>query len=145
MKKICTTLSLFLLIAWQPGPGKQEKEAQTIRTYRDLFNQAIERHDLDAMTQFWREDITLVRGNATQTQGKDAVTAAWKKLFDENKEVNYVRTPSSIIISNNDTLAWETGTWKAFHSYSKGGNYSAMWRKTDKVWKLQAELFVSLK
>lgn len=26
-----------------------------------------------------------------------------------------------------------------------GGNYSAMWRKIDGEWKLQAELFVSLK
>jgi hypothetical protein len=42
-------------------------------------------------------------------------------------------------------MAWETGIWTAKNSYSNGGNYSAMWRKIDGIWKLQAELFVSLK
>jgi hypothetical protein len=50
----------------------------------------------------------------------------------------------SIVISQNDSLAWETGQWTADHSYSHGGNYSAMWRKTGNSWKLAAELFVSL-
>jgi hypothetical protein len=42
-------------------------------------------------------------------------------------------------------IAWETGYWVAKNSYSKGGNYAAMWRKFDGVWKLQSELFVSLR
>jgi hypothetical protein len=58
--------------------------------------------------------------------------------------VVYHRHPLSIVISQNDSLAWETGKWTADHSYSHGGNYSAMWRKTGNSWKLAAELFVSL-
>ena len=45
---------------------------------------------------------------------------------------------------SNDSLAWETGQWFAQHSYSGGGNYAAMWRKTGNAWKLAPELFVSL-
>jgi hypothetical protein len=42
-------------------------------------------------------------------------------------------------------FAWEKGTWEGFNTYSKGGEYSAMWRKVNDEWKLQAELFVALK
>ncbi|MFX5603236.1 hypothetical protein ABTD90_22065, partial [Acinetobacter baumannii] len=75
---------------------------------------------------FWLDDMVLVRGNSTHLTGKDTIVAAWKKLFSENPKVLYIRTPTQIVVSKNDTLAWETGTWKAFNSYSKGGNYSAM-------------------
>lgn len=144
MKKQLLIL-LFFFAGTEYLVAQQEKEAQLIRNYRDLLNQAIERHDVDGIAEFLREDYTIVRGNAMLESGKAAVIAAWKTLFAGNKEVYYVRTPSTITISSNDSLAWETGSWKAHHSYSRGGNYSAMWRKTDKVWKLQAELFVSLK
>jgi hypothetical protein len=72
------------------------------------------------------------------------IIAAWKELFHANPTVLYIRKPSNIVVGDNGIMAWETGTWTAQNSYSKGGNYSAMWRKTDSTWKLQAELFVSL-
>lgn len=56
----------------------------------------------------------------------------------------YVRTPQEIIVGETGNLAWEKGKWTATNSPVKGGSYSAMWRKTDKVWKLQAEMFVIL-
>ena len=85
-----------------------------------------------------------MRGNSTYLTGKDTIIASWRKLFKDNPNVVYIRTASQIIISTNDTLAWENGTWKAFNSYSNGGNYSAMWRKDNDSWKIVAELFVSL-
>jgi hypothetical protein len=88
--------------------------------------------------------LVLIRGNSSHLTGKDTIVAAWRKLFNDNPTVNYTRVPTQITISNNDTLAWETGTWKAVNSYSKGGNYSAMWKKTNNSWKILAELFVSL-
>jgi hypothetical protein len=57
----------------------------------------------------------------------------------------FERTPTEIIISkNNPDMAWETGVWKGFNTYSKGGRYSAQWKKKDGAWKIQAELFVAL-
>jgi ketosteroid isomerase-like protein len=139
---LCFTL---IQVKAQSAATQREKEEQTIRNYRNAFNAAIERHDTESMQQFMRDDYNLTRGNATQALGKAAVMEAWQKLFTDNPKVNYVRTPSIITLSNNDSLAWESGSWKAVNSYSKGGNYAAMWRKTDKVWKLQSELFVSLR
>jgi uncharacterized protein (TIGR02246 family) len=119
-------------------------QIERIKAARETSNKAIAAHDLAGIAQFWRDDFVQVRGNASFLSGKENILASWKKLFDENQSVKYVRTPAQIIISTNDTLAWETGTWKAFNSYSKGGKYSAMWRKTNNNWLLQSELFVSL-
>ena len=107
-------------------------------------NAYIARHDADGMAKSMTDDFVIVRGNSTYLNGKDTIINAWKELFIKNPKVIYVREPSEIIISDNDTLAWETGRWKAMNSYSKGGNYSAMWRKSGNSWKLKAELFVSL-
>ena len=146
MKK--NLLALICLLLYVPNLLAQisstEKQVQVIKKLRETSNKAIAAHDLAGIAQFWRDDFVQVRGNASFLKGKEEILAGWKKLFNENQTVKYVRTPSQIIISNNDTLAWETGVWKAFNSYSKGGKYSAMWRKTNNSWLLQSELFVSL-
>jgi uncharacterized protein (TIGR02246 family) len=137
---ICCSLALQLTFA----QTSNKKDVELIRSLRAASNEAIAKHDLDEMSKYWLEDMVLVRGNSTHLTGKDTIVAAWEKLFNDNSKVFYIRTPAQIVVSNNDTLAWETGTWKAFNSYSNGGNYSAMWKKSSNSWKIQAELFVSL-
>ena len=89
-------------------------------------------------------DYSIVTGRGQHVNEKDRVYSFWKQTFKIMPQVRYIRTPTAIVISKNDSLAWETGQWKAEHSYSKGGNYTAMWRKLGNTWKLAAELFVSL-
>lgn len=136
---ICCLVSLQCSFAQAP-----DKDIELIKSLRKSSNEAIANHDIDKLSSFWLKDLVLVRGNSTHLTGKDTITAEWKKLFTDNPKVLYIRTPSQITISTNDTLAWETGTWKAFNSYSSGGNYSAMWKKSNNTWKILAELFVSL-
>ncbi len=121
-----------------------DKNVDLIKSLRVASNEALAKHDIDAMSKYWLDDLVLIRGNSSHLSGKDTIVAAWRKLFNDNPKVSYIRVPTQIIISNNDTLAWETGTWKAINSYSKGGNYTAMWKKTNNSWKILAELFVSL-
>jgi ketosteroid isomerase-like protein len=139
-------LLFVLLLSFQltHAQNKNDKNIAAIKLAREASNKSIANHDADGISRFWYDNFVQVRGNSTWLTGKDTIVATWKKLFNENPGVIYIRTPSQIIISANDTLAWETGTWKAIKSYSNGGNYSAMWRKADNTWKLQAELFVSL-
>ena len=67
------------------------------------------------------------------------------RMFKETPKTYFERTPVEIIISkNNPDLAWESGAWKGFNTYSKGGRYSAQWKTKDGAWKMQAELFVAL-
>ncbi len=145
MKKSIVSFSLFLLVQLSFGQTDHNKNIAMIKSARAASNAALAKHDIDKMSEFWLNDLVLVRGNASQLSGKDTIIGAWKKLFTDNPKVNYIRTPTQVIISQNDTLAWETGTWKAFNSYSHGGNYSAMWKKSNKSWKILAELFVSLR
>lgn len=125
--------------------NNKQHDADVIRAARAESNASIAKHDIEGMAKYWLSDFVLVRGNAVITAGKEKNIISWKELFKTNPEVSYIRNPSEIIISDNDTLAWEKGIWTAIKSYSKGGNYSAMWRKAGDNWKLQAELFVSLR
>gem|GEM_PF-172229 len=139
------------VIAFLDGPDKtnccgttQASEAQ-IRTARASSNEAIARHDADGIVRDMLADYSIVTGRGQHVQGKDSLRAFWQETFKSMPGVIYTRTPVSIVISSNDSLAWETGYWIAEHSYSKGGNYSAMWRKSGDSWKLASELFVALK
>lgn len=122
----------------------QANDEAIIRAARVESNKAIAAHDVDGLIKSMAPDFTITLGGAVTITGKDAVRASWKQLFATNTQVSYQRIPSQITISKNDTLAWETGTWKAVHSYSAGGNYSAMWCKRNGVWMIRAELFVSM-
>ena len=121
----------------------QSAEAQ-IRAARTASNEAISRHDADGIVRDMMPDYSIVTGRGQHVQGKDSLRVFWQETFKIMPGVVFRRTPVSIIISRNDSLAWESGHWIAEHSYSKGGNYSAMWRKTGNSWNLAAELFVSL-
>src|SRR5579872_3109175 len=117
----------------------------TIKASRKASNAAIARHDIDGISKYWLPDFVQTIGRGSSLTGKDTIISSWKQLFRTNSSVLYVRKPVQIIIGDNGVMAWETGTWQAKNSYSKGGKYSAMWRKIDGQWKLQAELFVSLR
>jgi hypothetical protein len=100
---------------------------------------------LQGMAKFWLDDFVQVIGRGIYQTGKDSIAASWKALFKSDSQIAYIRNPEEITISDNDTLAWERGEWIGIHSYSKGGNYAAMWIKRNGNWMLKAELFVSLK
>lgn len=144
MKRILFSLVLILTMQLTFGQSENDKNILMIQSLRAASNEAIAKHDLDELAKYWLDDLVLVRGNSSHLTGKDTIVGAWRKMFNENSKVSYLRTPKEIIISSNDSLAWETGTWKALNSYSGGGNYSAMWKKSNSSWKIMAELFVSL-
>ena len=144
MKGIISLFGLFFMVQLTFAQSNADKEVMLIKSLRSASNEALAKHDVDGMSNYWLDDLVLIRGNSSHLAGKDTIVAAWRKLFKDNPNISYVRVPAQITISNNDTLAWETGTWKASNSYSNGGNYSAMWKKTNDGWKILAELFVSL-
>jgi ketosteroid isomerase-like protein len=139
-------LSIIALvsISFALPPNQNNTDVAMIKTARAKSNAAIAKHDIDGIAKYWLPDFTQTIGRGITTVGKDSIIAGWKNLFKINKIVSYIRTPSEITIGDNGIMAWETGTWVAKNSYSKGGKYSAMWRKNNGEWKLQAELFVSL-
>jgi ketosteroid isomerase-like protein len=138
-----TLLIFFFLMLAASYASAQPADAQ-IRSIRTASNQAIARHDAIGIVRDMLPDYSIVTGRGQHIEGRDSVYAYWQMTFKAMPEVVYLRTTLSLVISKNDSLAWEAGQWTADHSYSKGGKYSAMWRKRENDWKLAAELFVSL-
>jgi ketosteroid isomerase-like protein len=137
---------LFILSFHQTfSQNLHSNDIATIKSNRTTSNDAITKHDVDGIAKFWLDDFVQVIGRGVYQTGKDSIIASWKALFNSNSQIAYTRNPEEIIISDNDTLAWERGEWIGIHSYSKGGNYAAMWIKRNGSWMLKAELFVSLK
>lgn len=144
MRRLFFLLVTIFITQMLFAQANAKKDEETIRATRAASNKAIAAHNLDGLVISMAPDFTITLGRAVTITGRDAVQASWKELFATNTQVNYQRIPSQVTISKNDTLAWETGTWKAEHSYSAGGNYSAMWCKRNGVWLIRAELFVSM-
>ena len=120
----------------------QEKDIDLIREARTASNAAIARHDAEGVAKFWMNDIVVISGEGGQYHGRSVLLKTFKKNF-ASSPATFERLPAEIIIAQSGILAWETGTWR----YSTGnmyGNYSAMWRKINRKWLTQSELFVSL-
>jgi ketosteroid isomerase-like protein len=140
-----TILLTVLFMSFQSAFSQNKNDEEIIRNARQSSNEAIARQDVDGISKFWLDDFVIIRGSGIIEHGKEANRASWMKIFKETPQAKFERLPSEIIISkNNPDLAWESGEWKGFNTYSKGGRYSAQWKKKDGEWKLQAELFVAL-
>jgi ketosteroid isomerase-like protein len=138
------TVTIFLM-AFHSVFSQTKNEEELIRKARQTSNEAIARQDVDGISKFWLEDYLVIRGSGVIEQGKEVCKKNWVRIFKETPQTNFERFPSEVIISkNNPDLAWESGEWKGFNTYSKGGRYSAQWKKKEGEWKLQAELFVAL-
>ncbi len=132
-------------MSFQSVFAQVRSDEDLIRSARKTSNEAIARQDVEGFSKFWLDDYVVIRGSGVIEQGKEANKANWMKIFKETPQTKFERFPSEIIISkNNPDLAWESGEWKGFNTYSSGGRYSAQWKKKDGEWKLQAELFVAL-
>jgi ketosteroid isomerase-like protein len=141
-------LLIFLPMVFFHLASAQNMHSQdiaTIKSCRAASNDAIARHDVDGIAKYWLDDFVQIIGRGVYQTGKDSIVASWKTLFKKSPQVSYVRNPNEIVVSDNDTMAWERGKWIGIHSYSKGGNYAAMWIKRNGTWMLKAELYVSLK
>lgn len=133
------------LLSSQMSFSQVKTDEELIRNARRASNDAIARHDADGISQFWLDDYVVIRGSGVIEYGKEPNRIEWMRIFKESPNTYFERIPSEITISkNNATLAWESGEWKGFNTYSKGGRYSAQWKRKDGEWLLQAELFVAL-
>ncbi len=137
---------LFFLCVVQSGTAQinAAQDDSLIRASRVKTNELIANHNVTGLARYWLADYVRISGMGNITVGKDSALAFWTRTFKQQPTIYYVRTPAEIIISEDGTLAWESGTWTGMNTKSKGGNYAAMWRKQDNIWKLQSELYVTL-
>lgn len=150
MRKYTMVFLAVIIFQALPAQTNTQKDISAIRAARKASNEAIAQHDLEAIGKYWLKEFVVTAGNGGAMMGKDSVLAGFQKQFNTIPDISYVRTPENIVISDADTLAFETGKWVALKTQQKkpewlGGNYSAMWWKRNGEWKLRSELFVTLK
>ncbi|WP_018617486.1 YybH family protein [Segetibacter koreensis] len=149
MYKLISFLLLVFVLQNLLAQTNKDKDIEQIKAARKASNEAIQKHDLAGIAHPMIEDMVCIFGNGHTYIGKDSTISILKQRFDTMPDLVFVRNPFVIRISNNDTLAWEKGTWKGFRTdrkirSSSGGNYAAMWCKRNGVWKTRSELFVAL-
>ncbi len=140
---------IAILLAGVPLFAQDLSESDRIRNARDQYNNAIARHDVEAIMSFIDNEYQITTSLGQLIQGRDGEAAAWQDLFSNRQDVLYVRTPQTVELSSAYPLAAEAGTWVGTWStphgaVRTGGHYSAMWRQSDGEWKVRSELFVAL-
>jgi ketosteroid isomerase-like protein len=124
-------------------------DADSIRSARAESNQAIARHDVEAIVSSFDVEYVITISTGDILPGREPQAESWSQHFAEFSDVLYIRTPSGITISEAYPLAIENGTWVGTMTtengaFEKGGQYTASWRKVNGAWKIYSELYVAL-
>jgi ketosteroid isomerase-like protein len=135
----------------QPG-NAQSADALAVRAARAAQNEAIAAGDLDAITSFWTEDITVRRALGSPVAGRAAARAAFEPptaAAATTPRIVYRRIPNDVEVSAHWPLAYETGVWEGREGTRDGpviigGRFSAQWVKRDGRWLIRSEVFVAL-
>lgn len=141
---ICVLTSLLI-----NTPVTGQSSADQIRSLREQSNAAIARHDAQAVVSFLDAEYQITAGSGTLYHDRAAEVDVWLAEFARVDDLLYVRTPESIEVSSSDVRAAKIGEWvgswtTAEGSERRGGTYAAHSRKVNGLWKLRAELFVTL-
>lgn len=148
MRTLCLVVVSAALILAAQG-ARSENEAETIRAIRIQSNEAIARHDAESVGSFLADDYVITISTGAIERSREEHISSFASHFAQYQDVVYVRTPTTISISDSYPLAIEHGNWvgsrtTANGKLKNGGEYAAAWRKTDGAWKIYSELFVAL-
>lgn len=146
-----TSWSIFALLVLILGESMAEAtdDVEKIRSIRMQSNDAIARHDVDALQRFLNVDFVITISSGAIERSREEHATSFAAHFEQYPDVVYVRTPSQITLSKAYPLAIEHGTWVGSRTgengkLENGGQYTAAWRKTDGTWRIYSELFVGL-
>lgn len=144
-------------MARKPKPGSDiqitgdKSTGRLIAARRGGFNQALADRDFTAIADVLCADCTLVPGDDAELMaGREAQLEAWQFLVNQSPDMSYVRSPQRIDVGEDGLLAAEVGRWKGGWTaqgvkVSYSGRYFAKWRLDGDDWKINSEVFVTLK
>ena len=149
-------LGIFMTGVTGGAASAQSPDAQAVRAARAAQNDAIAAGDLDAITAFWTDDITVRRALGAPVSGRAAARAAFEPPAGTGAgsgaatpRIVYRRTPTDVEVSAQWPLAFESGVWEGRQGTRDGpviigGRFSAQWVKRDGRWLIRSEVFVAL-
>jgi ketosteroid isomerase-like protein len=108
--------------------------------------------DTAAAATYWTDDVEVRRGLGQLVAGRDAYQ---RILLPDSAAVRrgtaliYERSTSSVDVSTQWPLAYESGTWVAHLGSVAGpevirGRYGAQWVKRGSRWLIRGEVYVAL-
>lgn len=117
---------------------------------RARFNEAIADGKPGPIKRILTEDVIIVTGSDSGViAGREAQLDVWKSDFSNPSRLIYVRTPRCIAVSEVEPIATELGTWvgkpKTPDGSEVGGDYTAKWREVGGTWRLEAEIFTTMR
>jgi ketosteroid isomerase-like protein len=118
-----------------------------IRMARATFNRALADADLAAIGPLLADDVVMVTGtDSAVIAGRKAQLLAWKREFAAATRMIYTRTPDAIVPSPAEPIAMEHGRWDGAVGgvMQASGVYSAKWREAGGVWRIEAEIYLTL-
>jgi ketosteroid isomerase-like protein len=129
----------------------ESAEVRAVREARAAQNRAIAIGDLTRIASVWTEDVEIRRGLGALIVGRDA----YLQLFaadtagPRDSVLVYQREPTTVEISPQWPLAYESGTWAGHMGRADGpvvigGRYAAQWVKRGGRWLIRGEVYVAL-
>lgn len=148
MKHWLTTVLLLITSLALVGATSQS-EVKTIHAARKAFNEAIAKHDIEAMQSFLAEDYVITISTGQILRSRAAHIESFAAHFEQYPDVVYDRNPTEIQISEVHPIAIERGTWVGSRTtksgaLKNGGAYTAAWKRTEQGWVIYSELFIAL-
>jgi len=139
----------LLAIAHEPGCS-EGSGAEAIVEQRRIFNQAIVEKDPEAIASILSADVLLITGTDSDVyRGRESQVELWRQGFADPDRLIYVRTPTCIDVSSGHPIALEHGRWRGLQTDTRegipafSGRYTAKWRQSDGVWRLEAETYMT--
>ncbi|NNM78653.1 nuclear transport factor 2 family protein [Sphingomonas sp. ID1715] len=145
------SLPLAIMALASAAPAQTPAEAEReIRAQRAAFNRAIAAADLDAIAGVLADDVHIVTGSdSVHVSGKQPYLDRWADGFKDPNRLVFVRTTDRVTVSPLLPIALETGHWRGAPSGKPddwiGGDYTAKWRRTDGVWRVEVETYVTMR
>jgi ketosteroid isomerase-like protein len=118
-----------------------------IRAKRKLTNRLIAAHDAARLRPHLADDMLLITGDGGLIQGADAVLAAFAGQFADPAFIDYVRATDTVDLAADGRRAAETGRWVGRWKgrAETSGVYLAAWRQSHGQWRLERELYITLR
>lgn len=159
----CIVVALTFAAVLHPGspsfaqavdPPEQRSEVATaealIREARELFNQAIARQDVAAITSFFAPDYHIVTGRSDQMHGIENEALQLEQMFAADPSFVCHRATREVRVNADWGLAEELGNWRCKYTVDaekvrSSGVYAAKWQRSNRgTWLLQSEVFTTL-
>jgi len=139
---------LLMSCATSESPSSASAKAQILQA-RTVIDSAFEQRAFHTATDRFADAI-VVAGPVWRTSGRESLIAAYASLAAKRHDVRWWHQPADVQVDISWGNAVEQGTWQETWSEDGGliqlsGSYSALWRRVQGRWMLEAEVFVPLR